>query len=237
MNIFLSHVTRGEDREVAEKLRRELEDRGHTVWDAPAEIHAGDSILARIDQAIRAADVIVVLVSKDSTKSPWQITETSIALSNKAKSQKIIPVSIGEDTFFPPLLSSYQGVHIANYDDLRRAADEISSAANSATQAASPSGARSASPEVAVEWARELIELEKERSISSAIERESVIRSIFLVVLIFSTVAALIFTLITGDDAWTSAISSILAAAAGAISAFTFQRRQVSKDREGRKRG
>ncbi|MGW1529272.1 toll/interleukin-1 receptor domain-containing protein [Streptomyces sp. NPDC001588] len=239
MKIFLSHVASGDDRAVAEKLRRELERRGHTVWDPSTEISVGDSILDKLQQAIRDADAVVIVLSKESVNSAWQITETSIMLARRRESQRLIPLLVGDDVSFPPLLASYQGIRISGPDDdcVKHAADVIASALREPTQTATPSSAGSTSPDTAVEWAHELIALEKERSTLSAIARESRIRVIFALALIISSVIALVFALVTGNQAWLGAVSSLLAAATGAFAVLGLERRHASRGTKGQTRG
>ena len=216
LKIFLSYVSGGEDGLIARELTAELDRRGHAVWDAATEIRVGDSIIDVLGRAIAQADVIVPLVTNNSSHSSWQITETSIAISRRSAGQRIIPVVVGKETPFPPLLAAYQGIRIDGLRDVARVADVISEISDAPDQPSEGEGRESA-PEELIEWARELIALEGERESASLRERESRVRSVFSVVLALSTLVISAVTLATANVDWVAPVISVGCAALSVV--------------------
>lgn len=92
--IFLSYAR--EDRGCAEALARVLEQAGHTVW-WDRRIESGTEFTGEIEEALDAADVVLVAWSKDSVKSRWVRDEAAIG----GDSGRLLPVLI--DGAQPPL--------------------------------------------------------------------------------------------------------------------------------------
>jgi hypothetical protein len=68
--IFLSHSSL--DIEVARKLAHDLRNLGnHQVWFDEWEIHVGESIHSKIEEGLKAADFLVLLLSKSAIDSRW----------------------------------------------------------------------------------------------------------------------------------------------------------------------
>jgi tetratricopeptide (TPR) repeat protein len=76
-HIFISHSTQ-DDAFVAE-LRQALELRGLTVWADSRNLRGGDQLAPEIEQAIRAARAVLVVVSQHSLNSGWVHDEVDYA--------------------------------------------------------------------------------------------------------------------------------------------------------------
>ena len=76
-SVFLSYSAK--DTGVARSLANELSRRGLQVWFDEREILVGDSILDRINEAIRSVDYLLVLLSDNSLKSSWVNQEIRMA--------------------------------------------------------------------------------------------------------------------------------------------------------------
>lgn len=87
--IFLSHSH--EDKAAARPLADELRQHGADVWIDEEELVLGDSLATRIETAIQASDLFLVLVSPASERSPWLRRELDFALSAPNKT-RVVPV-------------------------------------------------------------------------------------------------------------------------------------------------
>lgn len=97
VNVFISHVL--QDREIVEKVKHALAAEGHvpadTVFsDAQEFLSPGEDIRRRLGSKIRAADVVVLVMSKHAAESQWLNYEVGLA---DAFGKKIFVVG-GKDT-------------------------------------------------------------------------------------------------------------------------------------------
>jgi hypothetical protein len=76
-HIFISHSTK-DDPFVAE-LRQALELRGLAVWVDSRNLRGGDQLAPEIEQAIREACAVLVVVSQHSLNSEWVHDEVESA--------------------------------------------------------------------------------------------------------------------------------------------------------------
>ena len=91
LNVFLSYDR--DDTRKAQNFVTALEDKGFSVW-WDGLIGGGSAFADRIQEALSAADVIVVLWSHSSAKSHWVRDEASFGRDRN----RLVPVSIGEKT-------------------------------------------------------------------------------------------------------------------------------------------
>lgn len=106
MNIFISYSH--EDHGYATLIEQQLARAGHTVWQDSKKVRAGDNILTKINEGMKAADALIVIVSKNSLNSKWVMNEFSALafgdISNNRR--RIIPVLI-DNSSIPSYLSNY----------------------------------------------------------------------------------------------------------------------------------
>jgi hypothetical protein len=103
-NVFISH--RGADRAAADRLARELRDRGHDVWIDTWKIKIGDSIIEQIDRGLSAASFLVLCCSDAPSASPWMDREWMSALARQLEGAnvRVLPVRLTGGTL-PPILA------------------------------------------------------------------------------------------------------------------------------------
>jgi hypothetical protein len=106
MNVFLSHSH--EDQIYTDKIAIALKQAGHNVWYDNWDLNPGDNIITKIDEGLKSADVLILVVSDNSLNSEWVKKEFSaIAFSEISKgSRRIIPVLIDKSSV-PSYLASY----------------------------------------------------------------------------------------------------------------------------------
>ena len=75
---FISYSSR--DDEFARRLHADLQDNGVRCWFAPDDLRIGDKFRARIDEAIRLHDKLLLILSEDSVNSTWVEDEVESAL-------------------------------------------------------------------------------------------------------------------------------------------------------------
>ena len=110
--IFISYAQA--DNEVAQEIANGLRGAGLTVWFDEWALKADDSIRTRIEEGVRASDLLLVLLSPNSVSSNWVKMEWTTTLSREldARAVTVIPAII-KDCDVPPILASRQ------YLDLR----------------------------------------------------------------------------------------------------------------------
>lgn len=92
--VFISYGRR--DRKIAESLCNWLETRGIPCWIAPRDIHSGISYAGEITRAIRAALLVVVICSKNASRSEHVKTELNLAFNS---SKFILPYCLDDTPF------------------------------------------------------------------------------------------------------------------------------------------
>lgn len=94
MQIFLSYPS--ERRDVAEPLALALRDRGHEVFFDRDDLGPGNAYTARIEEGIKAADLMIFLISPESVQ-PGRFTLTELGFARKhwrGASRRILPVMV-----------------------------------------------------------------------------------------------------------------------------------------------
>lgn len=117
--VFLSYDR--DDRASARKIVDALEQSGHSVW-WDHHIRGGAQFSEKIDQALGAAEAVVVLWSKRSIASPWVRDEAAAG----RDSGRLVPIRI--DGCSPPLgFRQYQTIDLPNLGKVRheRGLDEL----------------------------------------------------------------------------------------------------------------
>ena len=123
--IFISYAR--EDAALVEDLRRGLLAHGLEVWDDVHEIALGDSILSSIDDALRNADAIVIVLSRSTQRSTWVSSEVAAAVATRVANPEtiIIPLLLDRRADIPPLLQDTQGLALWDGADLEGVANAI----------------------------------------------------------------------------------------------------------------
>ncbi|MCA9892596.1 MAG: toll/interleukin-1 receptor domain-containing protein, partial [Anaerolineae bacterium] len=97
LNIFISYGRR-DGRELALRLRNDLQRLGHSVWLDTNEIPGGANWAQQIEQAIEHCDVTLALISHASYESQWCRAEQ---LRSLRKGKRIIPLRLQGDAEVP----------------------------------------------------------------------------------------------------------------------------------------
>jgi TIR domain/Pentapeptide repeats (8 copies) len=91
---FISHSSK--DRDFAERLHADLQDKGVRCWFAPHDVAAGKKLHEQIDEAIRVHDRLLLILSERSMNSERVKTEIAKARAREVreKRQMLFPVSL-----------------------------------------------------------------------------------------------------------------------------------------------
>ena len=91
---FISYSTR--DRDFAERLYNDLQEKGVRCWFAPENIQIGQKLREQIEQAVRQYDKLLLILSEYSMKSEWVSSEIYHARQQEIKSgrRKLFPVTL-----------------------------------------------------------------------------------------------------------------------------------------------
>lgn len=108
-DVFISY--KSDDRDAARALAEVLEKSGRDVWWDQDDLRGGDAYRDVIDQAISAADVVIVLWSETAVTSDWVRAEAGRART----ARKLIPARL--DGSRPPL--PFNEIHTINLNGYR----------------------------------------------------------------------------------------------------------------------
>ena len=114
LSAFLCHAT--EDKNVAERLAKDLIAQGIDTFYDDWDIRGGDSLRQRIDDSIRSCTHFIPLLTPTSLQKPWVNAEIDAGLLEKLDGNCIlIPIRLGVDPEeVPPLL---RGLYAPSFDD------------------------------------------------------------------------------------------------------------------------
>ncbi len=114
---FISHSSI--DKEIAERLSRDLIKQGIDAWFSKWEILPGDSLRRKIEQGISEASHFIVLLTRHSLESEWVQTELDAAMVRKIENEcRLLPVLIGISFEAVPLsLRALLCIKLDDYDD------------------------------------------------------------------------------------------------------------------------
>jgi len=117
LSVFVSHAA--SDGPTAERLAMGLQAMGYNSWYAEWELRAGDSIVSKVQAALSASDVLIVVLSRQSVASNWVGRELNSILMSQLGGQRVlvIPVLI-EKCEIPPLLSDT--LHVDLHEDFEK---------------------------------------------------------------------------------------------------------------------
>ena len=156
MPVFISYSHA--DKDFAENLAVHLVQAKQNVWIDKWELNAGDSLIARIEEALEGADAILVVLSKDSVKSEWCKKELRSGLVRELEQRAVvvIPIIIN-DCEIPLFLREklyidFRKDRDANFALLLRSLDRISN----------PAQARAETPSYHIDWSMSVISHEDE---------------------------------------------------------------------------
>lgn len=123
-DVFLSHSSR--DREFTSSLATDLAESGLRVWLDQWHIRPGESFAEAIDEAIKASQFLLIVMSPDYFKSPWTQQEWQYALGSELETKgiRLIPI-LYRDCDIPPLLRSKQWADFRNPDQYRMSLDRL----------------------------------------------------------------------------------------------------------------
>jgi len=105
--VFLSYSS--SDRKVAERIAEALEESGTRVWFDQYALEPGASWTEDIDRALKATDLVVVLLSRQYVQSKWVQQELAAAYGREMETRAVtvVPVML-EDCDVPRALASKQ---------------------------------------------------------------------------------------------------------------------------------
>ncbi len=97
-DVFICHAS--EDRqEIAIPLYTHLDSVGIRCWLDQGEIRWGDSIVSKINEGLRSAQFVIVVISQAFLQKPWPTTEMNSVLSQEIDSgiTRVLPLMVGTD--------------------------------------------------------------------------------------------------------------------------------------------
>ena len=108
MKIFISHSH--QDEEFVRRLADDLRKVGFQVWLDKDLIAPGEQWSEKINEALENSDVVLIIISRNTSKSGFQTSEIAFAIFSQQKhpSKRIIPVLIDKDAELPFFLRDIQ---------------------------------------------------------------------------------------------------------------------------------
>jgi hypothetical protein len=107
-SVFLSYAS--SDRDVVQKIGRELSEAGLEVWDPDQNILPGANWTAELQAALDSAGALVVFISPEAMASRSVSREIEYALGAKHLRGRLIPVTIRPTKDAPWILESLQSL-------------------------------------------------------------------------------------------------------------------------------
>jgi len=104
------------DRDFVGKLKSLLQDSGLEFQETENEILPGDNIVDTIYKSITKAEIIFIIISKDSCKREWFSTELGIIISEIRNNpdKRIFPILIEKGVRIPPFIDHYQFLDLSD---------------------------------------------------------------------------------------------------------------------------
>lgn len=129
-NIFISYTNH--DEEFARSLSAVVENQGHTVFFSGGSLTAGQNWQTSISNALKDADAMIIILSKEASESKWVLHESGAAVGYWQEKGKpvVIPLVI-DDIEIPGPLSHIQAI-FSPERNLERIVTAISSSLDSA---------------------------------------------------------------------------------------------------------
>lgn len=112
-HVFVSYAR--EDKDFAQQLTKQLRESGRIPWQDLRNLRGGDNWQAMIDDALRNAEALVVVMSPQATRSQYVTYEWAFAL---GAGVRVIPVVVKKRTPLHPRLSS---IHYIDFTTRRGA--------------------------------------------------------------------------------------------------------------------
>src|SRR5258708_3665179 len=124
MNVFLSYAN--EDKDVAERLARDLRERGVDVW-RDKELEPGANWHKQLLAAISEAPLFVALVTNKLARSGYFSTElaSAMALAESSPDRKIVPVIVDKNADLPPFLDQFTAIDATNPSEYQNALRQL----------------------------------------------------------------------------------------------------------------
>src|SRR5262245_23370587 len=116
--IFVSYSWK--DSDVANEVVSRLRDNGFAAWIDRGEVRPGQSFVTQINQKLKEASYLVLLISPSSMASHWVTAEWAYALDNH--STVLIPILVAPCEL-PPLLRTV--IHIDMVQDRQRGLSQL----------------------------------------------------------------------------------------------------------------
>jgi hypothetical protein len=85
---FISYSSK--DKDFADRLYADLQNKGVRCWFAPEHMKIGDKIRPRIDESIRLYDKLLIILSEQSVNSDWVEKEVETAMEKERKEKRIV---------------------------------------------------------------------------------------------------------------------------------------------------
>ena len=110
MRAFLSYAH--EDDEVAAALAKQLAKAKVQVWNPSQDVDPGENWSLKMGEALEKADVLIVLFSPNSAKSPWIRREVEYALTSPRLEGRLIVVEVKPTKNMPWILRKLQPIRL-----------------------------------------------------------------------------------------------------------------------------
>jgi len=125
MKIWITYAL--EDKEFVEKIKLFLKQSDLDILDVENEILPGDNIIVAIADAISKADLILVILSKNSSERQWFSTEIGLIISEIRKNshKKIIPILKEKGAAIPPFINQYQFLDLTENKDIETQLEKL----------------------------------------------------------------------------------------------------------------
>jgi hypothetical protein len=195
MKIWITYTY--EDRYLADKIGSYLLKAGFDVLNIEKEIRPGDNIVGAISDAISAADLILVIVSKNSDERQWFSNEIALTISEirKDSNKRVIPILIDKSAKIPPFIDQFQFLDLTDRERFSYQMQKLVQTITSGKVKAPIDNLLGVITEVTTSRTK-LLELEKIMYEKERLTKQKLVLTTFLTTILSSALA--FFSLFTG---------------------------------------
>ncbi|KKL90476.1 hypothetical protein LCGC14_1904300 [marine sediment metagenome] len=184
MKIFISYSHK--DREFSRRLASLLQDKGIATWIDDRELNIGDSLIEKINEAIHQANVVLIVLSRNTSNSQSQLSEIAMAIAARKKSTKqIVSIVLDKNIALPFFLKDRLYIDVSGKRGIEERVEQISQTLQSLpTASSSKSEELSAIEKIKIE--QEMLAFEKK-----AFEQKRLLRTQTVLASVTGILAAL----------------------------------------------
>ena len=227
------------DRDFVGKLKSLLQNSGLEFQETENEILPGDNIVDTIYKSITEAEIIFIVLSKDSVERKWFSTELGIIISEIRNNpgKRIFPILIDKGVRIPPFIDHYQFLDLSDKNNYDLNIERLKKALKSPKERELHIEERDKQRSDLYQSKQELLKREKESYEKKKGERQRLVRLTTLMTILVTFIILFIFIIsnktifkLDGNNLISSFILVLVGSFIGAIISLIINKRKENND-------